>query len=334
MRRMRFWSPFAATVCLVTISPRLADAYRYVHEILPGEHLSQIAKRYHIPISRLMKLNSLKSSRVRAGKKLRIVTNVPSRPLRKVRYRVRAGDSFSRIARKHRMKLRLIKRLNPKIKKTLRVGKKIWVVVEDRRRQGGGKKNLFQLASGPGFRVRDPRRSWGTFTAVNTMNDVFSSYGRRFSKAPLVEVMDVSRRGGGYFPPHKSHRDGRDVDIRYPRKKTYRNRVRTTPETLSLKRAWYLVERFLRSGDVVYIFMDRKLQRTLVEYARSKGVSSEKLDEWFQYPRRGPVGIVRHDPGHDTHFHVRFNREIPRRKASRVARVGSSALSQGALAAP
>ena len=41
------------------------------------------------------------------------------------------------------------------------------------------------------------------------------------------------------------------------------------------------------------------------------GVSKAKLSELLQYPRsrRSMRGIIRHEPGHRTHFHLRFKAE-------------------------
>ncbi len=35
--------------------------------------------------------------------------------------------------------------------------------------------------------------------------------------SPRINVLDISRQGGGPFLPHGSHQNGLDVDIRYVR---------------------------------------------------------------------------------------------------------------------
>lgn len=288
-----------------------AYAYKYTHEVLPGERLQAIAKRYHTTPRRIMRHNRLRSKRLRAGRKLKIVTSVPSRTRRKMRYTVAKRDSLSSIARKHKMKLWLLKRLNARAaKRPLKIGQRLWVVVEGPR-PTGGVKGLYQLSSGPGYKVRNPKRSWGTFLAVTQIHDVLSSYGLRFPKAPELLVMDLSRKGGGRFPPHVSHRQGRDVDIRYPKKPKYRRVVRTRPKMLDLERTWFVVKKFLETKDVTFIFMDHALQRVLYQYALKHGETKKSLHKVFQYPRgrRALHGIIRHEPGHATHLHVRFRRE-------------------------
>ncbi|MBW2733192.1 MAG: penicillin-insensitive murein endopeptidase [Deltaproteobacteria bacterium] len=292
-------------------APSGAYAYKYTHEVLPAERLRDIAKRYHTTTRRIMRHNRLRSQRLRAGRKLKIVTSIPSRTRRKVRYAVVKRDTLSRIARKHKMKLWLLKRLNTSAaKRRLKPGQRLWVVVEGPR-PSGGVKGLYQLTSGPGYKVRNQQRAWGTFLSVTQIHDVLSSYGLRFPKTPPLLVMDLSRKGGGLFRPHKSHRQGRDVDIRYPKLKKYRRIVRTRPKMLDLQRTWFVVKRFLDTKDVTFMFMDHPLQRVLYNYALKHGETKKSLHKVFQYPRgkRALHGTIRHEPGHATHLHVRFRRE-------------------------
>ena len=293
-----------------------ARGYVYTHEVLPGDSLVKIAKRYHITIRQLRRQNrSLRSGRavLRAGQKLRIKTGVPCRQLYKARYRVRAGDSPARIARKFKMKRWLLSRLNPRLRKQprLRVGQVLWVVQEGPRPKGIG--GMYQLSEeGPGYRVVNRRRSWGTFLAITHLMEVFADHARHYPKAAPLVVGDISRKGGGMLPPHASHRRGRDVDIRFPLKIETKHYVAASPKTLDVKRTWDLIERFIKTGDVVYIFVDYKLQKALYEHVeRQRRFSSKQLREYFQYPRgrRSMLGIIRHEPGHSTHMHVRFTRE-------------------------
>jgi LysM repeat protein len=301
------------TVVSIVIFAGSAEAYTYRHTVLPGDSLRRIAKRYHTTVRRIKRQNRRvfrRSQRLRAGSRLKIITSVPSRTIRKVRYTIKRKDTLSRIARHHKMKLWLLKRLNPrKSRKRLRVGSKLWVVVEGPR-PSGGVGGLYVLESSTGYKVRNPRRSWGTLLAINRIHEVLTAHANRFPKSPPLLVMDLSRKGGGYFPPHKSHRQGRDVDIAYPKIKKYRRFVYLRPRMLDLKRTWDLVRSFIATKDVTYIFMNYELQRPLYRYARKLGMTKKQLKKVFQYPcgRRCSQGIVRHEPGHASHFHVRFRR--------------------------
>jgi hypothetical protein len=55
------------------------------------------------------------------------------------------------------------------------------------------------------------------------------------------------------------------------------------------------------------MFLDFKVQGLLYEWAKEHDVDEDVLDKLFQYPHRGAsTGLVRHEPNHDNHLHVRF----------------------------
>lgn len=284
--------------------------YRCRHTVLPGENLRAIAQRYHISVRRLRAINSLKGDAIRAGRRLGVVTRYPCPQRYRTTHVVRRGENLNKIAAKYKMSRRMLRGLNPKVKRWLRAGQRLTVIVDgpDPNREGRG---LVQLHSGPGYIVRNPKRAFGTMLAVSTMIEVFADYHRRHPKAAPLRVDDISREEGGKLKPHVSHRTGRDVDIRYPLKVPTRAYVKARPSTLDVRRTWELIERFLDTEDVIYVFVDYRLQRVLYEYAKNKrGLSEEKLKSYFQYPRRrtAMTGIIRHEPGHATHMHVRFRK--------------------------
>jgi LysM repeat protein len=297
-----------AIVFLLTGAAGPVEAHRYVHEVLPGETISQIAKRYHITPLKVRKLNKLSGDGLRVGQKLKIATSVPSRSRFRVRYTVKAGDNLASVARSSKMTVAMLKRLNPKIGTALRPGHQLWIVREGAPPPTGGVNGLYSLESGPGFEVLDRRRAWGTMLSVSRVAEVLSSHYMRFPESAPLLVGDISRKGGGFMAPHRSHRRGRDVDIRYPLLTPDKRYVPATADTWDLKRTWSLVRDFIKTGDVEYIFIDYKLQKILYENAQAKGMSKEQLQQLFQYPRgrRSMVGIIRHEKGHKTHLHVRF----------------------------
>jgi len=103
------------------------------------------------------------------------------------------------------------------------------------------------------------------------------------------------------------------VDIRYPLTIKTMAYVRANARTLDVPRTWNLLHSFIKTGDVIYIFVDRRLQRILYNHAVKQGLAKDKLNKYFQYPGRGrgAGGIIRHEPGHATHMHVRFRRSTP-----------------------
>lgn len=167
---------------------------------------------------------------------------------------------------------------------------------------------LVQLQERPGLKVTRPRRAWGTRLVIRRLEQVADGYRGQFPAAAPIHVRDISRRRAGKLSGHGSHCSGQDVDIQLPLKHTAAY-VDATGETLDLKRAWYLVTALLSTCDVEFIFIDRELQRALRSYARRRHTLPPGAEGWlFQYPHRGPRGVVRHWPNHKNHLHVRFRR--------------------------
>jgi murein endopeptidase len=169
------------------------------------------------------------------------------------------------------------------------------------------RRGFHQLTSGPGFNVMKPARAWGRKHVLDHLRSTFAAYHARFPDKPPMYVHDVSRRWGGRLWPHRSHRRGTDVDIRVlldPPSDKYR---RASPRTLDLEATWFIVAKLLDTQDVVYIFLDYRLQRALYRYARDNGATEQQLAA-FQYPRgrHKREGIIRHAKGHADHIHVRF----------------------------
>ena len=169
-----------------------------------------------------------------------------------------------------------------------------------------------KMPPGPGYVIKTPGHAWGTQRTVALLRDSVRAYARDID-GPKVRIGDLSLPGGGPFPPHLSHREGRDVDIGYilqgPNKDAlYFHNV--NDNNLDEPRTWALIEALLATGEVAYIFMDYEIQKRLYAHAESSGVSSDRLRSLFQYPngRRASRGIIRHWRSHRGHFHVRFRR--------------------------
>ena len=168
-----------------------------------------------------------------------------------------------------------------------------------------------QLPPGLDYVVKRPDSAWGTPHTIRRIQDAVRAYHRQLPGGPKIHVGDISRRGGGVFPPHLSHRHGRDVDVGYvlrgPEADDERFRA-AGAHNLDLARSWALLDAFLAGGSVHYVFADYGVQRLLYEHAVAAGVGPERLAEVFQYPRgrHAPHGLVRHWRGHVNHFHVRF----------------------------
>ena len=97
---------------------------------------------------------------------------------------------------------------------------------------------------------------------------------------PRLQIGDISRRRGGRFPPHGSHRLGVDVDVR-----PITNTGREEPTNIGLGT------------------YSRELTRELCQLIRDM-VPGVRI--FFNDPRLIEAGLARHLAGHNDHLHVRF----------------------------
>jgi hypothetical protein len=172
---------------------------------------------------------------------------------------------------------------------------------------------LVRLQDGEGWRVLTPWRAWGTPLLVQRLAGALTDVHHRFPRAPVIWVHDISKRRGGSLRLHRSHRDGRDADIRLPQR-VRAGYVDATPRTLDVERTWHLIVSLIATCDVEFIVLDHRLQGTIYRHARRRGVSRQALALILQFPRRISFrhpknSVVRHYPRHRNHMHVRFRRE-------------------------
>jgi LysM repeat protein len=299
----------------------------YEHEVVPGEHLGQIAGRYGVRRRSLISLNaSLRKNPnyLRVGQKLRVCPNIAPRERTKIRYAVQSGDTFGEIAQKYgltRSELLRYQQGNLKDPGSLKPGQRLVVWADGGTvpgfggvdRDTGVLKAGMQLPPGRHYVVKWEAGAWGTSSTIRLIQSAVASYKRRQPGGPKIHIGDISKRGGGKFPPHISHQHGRDVDIGYVLKGKYAHETRfksANADNLDVPRTWALIKSFIDTHRVRYIFMDYRVQKHLYEYAKDHGMSEDTLDELFQYPRgKGRThGLIRHWKGHRNHFHVRFEK--------------------------
>ncbi|HGG57690.1 MAG TPA: hypothetical protein ENK31_07835, partial [Nannocystis exedens] len=186
----------------------------------------------------------------------------------------------------------------------------------------GTLKNGVQLGPGAHYEIKRAAHAWGERATLLAIQRAATIYSRTTSDGPKIHIGDLSRRGGGHFPPHLSHRSGRDVDVGYvllgPEADDLLFR-RADADNLDVPRTWALLRAFIATGYVRIIFADTSIQRLLYDYARESGVDTSTLEMLLQYPRgrNFPGGIIRDWPGHQNHFHVRFG---PRKPATTTTR--------------
>jgi membrane-bound lytic murein transglycosylase D len=94
------------------------------HTVRSGEFLGKIAQRYGVTVSQIKRWNNMRSTNIRIGQRLKIVTRgtaVASSKSSKT-YKVRSGDSLWEISKKHGLSINELKKLNPKKSQGLKPG--------------------------------------------------------------------------------------------------------------------------------------------------------------------------------------------------------------------
>lgn len=93
------------------------------HQVKEGETIAKIAADYQVAVKDIIEWNSLQTSELSTGQELTIANpkklpsinaNVPA-PVNKRYYKVKAGDTFSTIARRHGLTQTQLRQLNPRI---------------------------------------------------------------------------------------------------------------------------------------------------------------------------------------------------------------------------
>jgi LysM repeat protein len=310
------WFAVALLAFLVLVlAPSSAEAGRVRYQVAPGDTLLGIALEYDVSVSDIRGWNDLSSDSIYVGQTLTIRTSTGSGERVREEYTIRSGDTGLGVARRLNVSWSDLERWNSSVNfDRLRVGRSIYYYVDgggDSRSSGrpnrGRLRSGRQLESGNGFRVRSGSRAWGNELTVVAIQNGISRVQARFIDVPNLVVADLSYERGGPMSPHVSHQNGRDVDISY-----YRGDCdeecewrEIGPADMNVELQWYLFRLWIDQGLVEYIFVDRELQQPLYDYAESRGATESQLGEWFEI-HDGDGGYIRHEPGHDDHFHARF----------------------------
>lgn len=172
------------------------------------------------------------------------------------------------------------------------------------------------LPPGDGYFIRRPERAWGTQTTIELTERAIGETLDAFPDEHILAIGDISAPSGGTITQHRSHQSGRDIDVGL----FYREKpagypasfIHADEDNLDCAATFKLLESFLATADddggVQMIFLDFDVQGILYDWALDHGISERRLERIFQYPhgRGSGDGIVRHEPNHDNHMHVRF----------------------------
>lgn len=308
-----------------------------VHVVRPRERLGQIAARYGVTRGDLAVWNGLPGPRARvlAGKKLRVHTDRVPPPRQEISYTVAPGDDWAAVAIRHRVDIDDLAGWNPRSAgRPLEVGTEltIWIdpgaprTVNCRRGEppppiafrkdaeslgypsGGRLRNGILLPLSPLWTRGKKDAVWTSSHALATMIEAFTRLRVDLGYEGEIFIGAISRKRGGKFRPHRSHRTGLDVDIRLPLLPTVPPETYPTPDIVDWPAVWELIEALLDTGEVSMIFLDHRLQKHLYWAARWDGKTPEELAPIIHWPRkeRKWEAIVRHSRGHKGHIHVRF----------------------------
>ncbi len=112
---------------------KLSKAKWIKHEVIPGERLDDIAARYDVRTSSLIRWNKLDPDRPRiyAGRTLAVYTKRIPPPQQKIIYTVKYGDTWAKIAAAHRVDAdHLRRRWNPKVPRAFKAGQEIVIWID------------------------------------------------------------------------------------------------------------------------------------------------------------------------------------------------------------
>ena len=164
--------------------------------------------------------------------------------------------------------------------------------------------------------VVSPELAWATQETVDYLSTAIREVRAQYPKAPPLRVNQLSSREGGYLRPHKSHQNGRDVDLGFYYPTAEPVRVRARENHIDLELNWALLKALAIHTDVQMILLDKRVQKVLYDYALRKGENKEWLDSLFN---AGAKSLVKHARGHRDHFHVRFFNPRAQELGRRVA---------------
>jgi murein endopeptidase len=151
--------------------------------------------------------------------------------------------------------------------------------------------------------VVSPEKAYATQETIDYLTRAIRELRARYPDAPLLRINQISARDGGYMRPHKSHQNGRDVDLGfyYPNGNIVRARERE--KYIDPVMNWALIRAIVTHTDVQVILVDRRVQKVLYDHAVRIGEDKAWLDSLFH---RGERSLIKHARGHRDHFHVRF----------------------------
>ncbi len=164
--------------------------------------------------------------------------------------------------------------------------------------------------------VVSPALAWGTQETIEQCMSAIREVKRQYPDAPPLRVNQISAKDGGYLRPHKSHQNGRDVDLAFYYPTADPVRAREREKYIDVAKNWALLKALVTLTDVQFILVDKRVQKVIYEYALKSGENKAWLDSLFN---AGRDSAVMHARRHRDHFHVRFFNARAQELGRRVA---------------
>ena len=172
-----------------------------------------------------------------------------------------------------------------------------------------------QLPEADGLYERwDPRRSYGAEHVIEALQEVANRVAFQLPLADPLFIGDISAKGGGYLPGHRTHHLGIDVDIGLfmgQGQQPLGGFIDLLPHELDVRSTWVLLTALLDTGQIKFVLLDQGHIQVLRRYALEEvGLDAHSVNELFPPPGT-PIawrrrGVVRHAPNHASHLHVRL----------------------------
>lgn len=307
------------------------------HRPVPGETIEQIALRFGVEPSHVRQWNELADdfqpgfARGRPRSLAILARQVlPGRAA--LEHQVRAGETWWAIGDRYGVDGSDLLAYNVgEVGRELEVGERIavWIdpivyasIVDDPEpdspvragAHGVGSPNRGRLVAGvpipvgEHWELRFPKSAYGTTFAVRSLLAALDHFATTSGYARAIKLGTMSRPRGGQVGKHESHQTGRDLDVRLPLRESIPAGLAPTPRRIDWLAVWQLLDAFEQTGAVQVIFLDYAMQKRVHKAATAAGVSEERLAAMLQWPRGSASNeaIVRHEPGHAAHMHVRF----------------------------
>ena len=239
-------------------------------------------------------------------------------------YYVAKGETWSSVAKTLKVPLKKLKRWNKRLKKKKRLkrGQRLIFHGPFRKTEAIGRPNRGSLKNGihldpdgdglgKGYAMSRQRPDlWGTPELIRLIKNCGRTYRRYFSRkyAP-IPIGDLSSRYGGPLKLHKSHQNGRDVDVGFMRKKPLSKGYfkDTRPREMNLYAQWVVLKCFLDDSKTQMVFIERSRVKALRKYIKriykKRPARLKKYLAFFS----GKYRIIRPDSIHKSHMHVRIH---------------------------